>query len=1069
MSPIDWFAKHRVAANLLMWVIAIGGLLTLPTITREVFPDVTPDLVTVSVAYPGASPGEVESTIVERIEEQLDGLVGVRRLTSTAGEGTGQVILELSNSADPQRTLEDVKTRVDALASLPDGAEEPIVERPLIRRQVVNIAIFGDVKEKALKSTAERVRDEVAALPEITNVEVFGARADEITVEVSEASLRRHQLTFDDVTGSIARASLDLPGGILRTEAGDVRLRTFGQARTEEEFARLPLLTRPDGTRLSLGDVANIDDGFEEAEQDLRFEGRPAILVRVYRVGSQSALEISEAVRDYVDETAARLPVGVSMSVYDDSSRILRGRLETLTRNARSGLILVLVSLTLFLKPRLAFWVSAGIPISFLGALWLMPTFDATLNLVSLFGFILVLGILVDDAIVVGENVHRHQQAGGKDRMKATIAGTREVAAPVVFGVLTTIVAFTPMLFVDGAAGDIWRQIPIVVIAALLFSLVKCFWVLPAHLGHEGRFNLRLPKALGFVERIPERVGAGLDHWVERRFRPLLERILAARYETLATAAALVLIAGSAIAGGWIRFTFFPPIEGDKVVASFSLPPGTAIETTRQTVSRLEASARAVTARFAASPANAGAVETVVAAVGLDLGRGGGSSLATAPAKNIGSVEVSLGPAEAREVSTREYARAWREATGSIPGIEELTFSSDLFSAGEPIDIELRGTDVDSLRAVATSLGAELARRPGVRDVRDSYRASKNELALRLKKQAEGLGLSVADLARQVRQAFLGEEVQRIARDGQDVKVMVRYPESERRALGDVERLRIRTPEGEAVALSVVADIEMGEGPASIQRADGARVVNVRADVDASVTSAGEVIADLRANVLPGLLEAYPGVRYALEGEQREQRESLSDLGRGFLFALIAIFALLAIPLRSYAQPLLVMATIPLGAVGAIAGHALLGLPLSFPSVIGVVALSGVVVNDSLVLVDWANRGVKRGLSIHQAALEAGLSRFRPVFLTSLTTSLGLMPLLLEQSVQAQFLIPMAVSIAAGVLMATLVSLLVVPAAYLVLADLADLVGGERELVAGVAAGLSEGGAEGVVDGAVGR
>ncbi len=1046
-SPIEWFARHRVAANLLMGVIAVGGLLTLPSITREVMPDITPDLVTIQVAYPGADPGEIESTIVERIEERLDGLVGVRRVTSTASEGVGQVILELTSRADPQRTLEDVKTRVDAIASLPEGAEEPIVERPLIRRQVINVAVSGRLGERLLKQTAERIRDDLAALPEVTNVEVFGARADEITIEVSEAAMRRHQLTFDEVSGAVRRASLDLPGGVLKTQAGDVRLRTFGQARSEEEFARLPLLTRSDGMRLAVGDVARIEDGFEESERSLRFDGEPALLVRVYRVGSQSALEISEAVKAYVAEAEARLPAGVSLRVYDDDARILRGRLETLTRNAQSGLLLVLFCLALFLRVRLAFWVSAGIPISFLGALWLMPGFDATLNLVSLFGFILVLGILVDDAIVVGENVHRHQsdEKAGRDRMSATIAGTREVAAPVVFGVLTTIVAFAPLLFVEGAAGVIWRQIPVVVIAALFFSLVKCFWVLPAHLGRTSRF--RAPKALSLLDRIPDRVGAALDRWVARRFSPFLERALEARYVTLATAAALVLICFGAVTGGWVRFNFFPPIEGEQVVASFSLPPGTPVAITEETVARLETSARRVAADLGgdmADPTGTGPVESIVAAVGQDLGGGGRTSLGVAPAPHVGSVEVSLGPPDSRGVSAREFAQIWRERTGVIPGLEELTFSADLFSAGDPIDVELYGSDVEALREVALGMADALERRAGVSDVRTSYRASKNELELRLRRQAEGLGLSVADLARQVRQAFFGEEVQRIARGGEDVKVMVRYPLVERRALGDVESLRIRTPEGDAVPLSIVADVQMGEGPATIRRADGARVVNVQADVDVAVTSAGEVLAELEAEILPRLLAAHPGVRYGLEGEQREQRESLAGLGRGFVFALIAIFALLAIPLHSYAQPLLVMATIPLGAVGAVAGHAALGLPLSFPSVIGIVALSGVVVNDSLVLVDWANRGIGKGLDARQAALEAGRSRFRPVFLTSLTTCLGLMPLLLEQSVQAQFLIPMAVSIAAGVVAATAVSLLVVPAAYLALDDLRRLTVGVR-------------------------
>jgi multidrug efflux pump subunit AcrB len=1035
MRPIEWFAHHRVAANLLMWIVAIGGLLTMPTITREVFPDVTPDLVTVRVAYPGAAPDEIESTIVERIEERLDGLLGVRRITSNAREGLGEIIVELTSRADPQRALEEIKTRVDAIESLPENVERPIVERPLIRMHVVNVAVAGDVDERALKMAAERIRDDLVSLPEITNVEIFGARADAITIEVSESSLRRHQLTFSEVANAVRGSSVDLSGGVLRTESGDVRLRTFGQARTRDEFAALPLVTRADGTRLALGEVANIEDGFEESERELRYAQQPTLLVRVYRVGSQSALTIADSVRDYVDRASASLPEGVSLYVYDDNSRILRGRLDTLTRNAQSGLVLVLVCLALFLRPRLAFWVSAGIPVSFLGALWLMPTLGATLNLVSLFAFILVLGILVDDAIVVGENVHRRQQADGTDRLGAAIEGTRQVAAPVVFGVLTTVVAFSPLLFVEGASGVIWRQIPVVVIAALLFSLVKSFWVLPAHLGHAGRVRLRLPRALGFLDTLPYRVGGGLERFVERRFRPLLEAALETRYATLAAAVALVLVCGSAIAGGWIRFTFMPPIEGEKVVASFSLAPGTAFETTRSTVRHLEESARRVGARLALDPADANAIEGIAAAVGQDLGGGGSGALPSAPSSNIGSVEVLLAAADARAVTAREFGRLWREETGLIAGAEALSFSSDLFSAGSPIDIELRGTDVEALRAVASHLRAELAERPGVFDVRDSYRASKNELELRLTREAEALGLSVADLARQIRQAFLGEEVQRLSRGGEDVRVVVRAPEDERRAVGDVEALRIRTPEGDAVPLSVVADVRMGEGPASIRRADGARVVNVLADIDTQITSAGAVLTDLEANVLPKLLAQAPGVRYALEGEQREQRESLAAIGRGFVFALIVIFALLALPLRSYAQPLLVMSTIPLGAVGAVFGHVVLGLPLSFPSVIGIVALSGIVVNDSLVLVDWANRRKRDGLDARAAAIDAGVTRFRPVFLTSLTTFLGLLPLLLEQSVQAQFLIPMAVSISAGVLMATAVSLVLVPAAIVVLDD----------------------------------
>jgi multidrug efflux pump subunit AcrB len=1024
-DPIAWFASHRVAANLLMLGIVVGGLLTLPTITREVFPDITPEILTVRVAYPGASPDEVEATVVTRIEDAVEGLIGVRRVTSTASEGSALVTAELFTDADPSRVLAELKARIDAIPSFPEETDKPVVEWPLIRRQVINVAVSGDAGERTLKDTAERVRDEIAALEGITHVEVSGARRDEISIEVSESALRRHRLSFDQLAEAVRRFSLDLPGGTLKTSGGEIRLRTLGQARSQSEFEDLVLLSRGDGTRLLLGDVAAVRDGFEESDRDTRFDGEPTVLVRVFRVGSQSALAISETVQGYVAEAREAMPAGVSLTTWDDDARVLRGRIDTLTRNARSGLLLVLLSLTLFLKPRLAFWVSAGIPVAFLGALWLMPLAGATLNVVSLFAFILVLGILVDDSIVVGENVHRAQQqrAPGESLLEATVRGTREVATPVTFGVLTTVVAFTPLLLVPGAAGTIWKQIPVVVIAALLFSLVKCYFVLPAHLGHPGRVRLpgRLTAALDVV---PRRVGAGLERFVERIYRPLLERALAARGATLALALASVLVSFAAVGGGWLRTTFFPPVEADRVVASFELPPGTPFERTVAAVQQLEAAAEAVRAEVEADR-GVPVVEHVLGAAGQRLNRGSRASFDGGSGSNVGSVEVALVSAEARGVTAAEFARRLREATGPIPDAVELTFSSELFSAGSPIDIELRGRDVEALGAVAGALREELAAYPGVRDVRDSFREGKRELELRLRPGAETLGLSVADLGRQVRQAFYGEEVQRLARNGEDVKVMVRYPEAE-----------------DAVPLSVVAEVTSTYGPTSIRRADGARVVNVVADVDLSKTSAREVLGDIEGRFLPEVLSAYPGITYALEGEQREERESLSGLGRNSLFALLVIFTLLAIPLRSYAQPLVILATIPLGAVGAIAGHAILGLPISFSSVIGMVALAGIVVNDSIVLVDWANRLRRQGRDVGAAVRGAATSRFRPILLTSLTTSLGLLPLLLEQSVQAQFLIPMAVSIAVGVLAATAVSLLVVPAAYLVIEDLRSLVGG---------------------------
>jgi multidrug efflux pump subunit AcrB len=1031
-DPIKWFARHRVAANLLMVAIMVGGLFTLPRITREVFPDITPDLVTVRVVYPGATPQEVEETIVERIEEAIEGVAGIRRILSSSSEDAALVTAELFTDADPQRALNEIENRVAAIPSFPEQAERPIVERPLVRRQVINVAVSGAVGERTLKEVAERVRDEIAALDGITQVDLANVRADEISIEVSETALRQYRLTFDEVANAVRRFSIDLSGGSLKTQGGEIRLRTLGQARNESEFEAIVLRSRADGTQLTIGDVAVVRDGFEDSDREARFDGEPTALVRVFRVGDQSALAISEAVKTYVEQASAGLPAGVHLETWDDDARVLRGRIDTLVRNARSGLLLVLLALTLFLRPRLGFWVAAGIPVAFLGALWVMPAADVSLNVVSLFAFILVLGILVDDSIIVGENVYARQEADPEDPVGAAVKGTREVAIPVTFGVLTTVVAFAPLLFVPGAAGEIWRQIPV-------FSLVKCFFVLPAHLGHASRVRLRAPAKLRRCgSAVLDRVGTGLERFVERRYTPLLDGVLRARWTMLALSLAAVLVAVGAVGGGWIRQTFFPPVEGDEVVASFVLPPGSPFAHTRRAVAQLEAAAQEV--RLELERAEGGPiVEHVLASAGENPTRNNPrGSFAAAAASNTGSVQVALTSAEERDVTAAEFARRWRRAAGVVPDAEELSFSSSLFNAGDPIDIELRGDDVEVLRSVAADVREELATYPGVRDVRDSFRAGKEELELRLRPDAAPLGLSVADLAQQVRQAFYGEEVQRISRDGEDVKVMVRYPTGGRDSRGDFENLRIRTPAGDEVPLSVVAEVRRVEGPASIRRADGERVVNVVADVDIERTSAAEVLGDLQAHVLPELLGP-AGVRYSLEGEQREQRESLSGLGRNLAFALFVIFALLAVPLRSYAQPLVVMSTIPLGAVGALGGHALLGLPLSFSSVVGMVALAGVLVNDSLVLVDWANRRRRDGLDVEAALRQAGRSRFRPIFLTSLTTCLGLTPLLLERSVQAQFLIPMAVSIAFGVAAATVISLLVVPAAYLALEDLKRL------------------------------
>jgi multidrug efflux pump subunit AcrB len=1052
-GPIAWFARNRVAANLLMLLILVSGLLTLTRIREEVFPEFDVDVVTVSVAHPGAAPVDVEEGICVRIEEELQGLDGVKRITSTAAEGLGVVTVELLRDADPRKVLDDVKARVDAIDTLPDEAESPIVQQPVLRKQVLNVAVHGDADERTLKAVGERVRDDVAALPGITQVELANAREHEIAIEVSEVALQRWGLTFDDVAAAVRRGSLDLPGGQLRTRAGEILLRTKGQALRGPDFESLVLLTRPDGTRLLLGDVARVVDGFDETERVARFDGEPTVLVQVFRVGEQSALDVSRAVREYVASAQAGLPEGLRATVWQDDAEILRSRLDTLVRNGRSGLILVFLVLALFLRLRLALWVSLGVPVAFLGAIALLPLLDISLNLLSLFGFIVVLGIVVDDAIVVAENIHAHRERG-KSALRAAIDGSLEVSTPVTFAVLTSVVAFLPMAFVPGTTGKIWRVIPIIVIACLLFSLIESKLILPAHLSR----GLGRPQAPGRgIAGAWRRFQSGFAGLVERSalnaYRPSLERALRWRYATVAGSFALFLLTVGFVGGGWVKLVFMPPVEADFVFANLSMPQGTPVETTEQAVARLEAAARELAAEIDGSEpgGGTGVFRHVLASVGEQPERGahqanGGGLPGSFVGAHLGEVTIELAPSEARDVTSAEVARRWRERVGEIPGALELELTSDLFSAGEALNVQLMGPDLDELQAVASELKARLAARPGVVQVADSFRAGKQEARLRVRPEAEALGLSQAVLARQVRQAFHGEEAQRVQRGRDEVKVMVRYPRSGRSSLEDLEGLRVRTAGGAAVPFGTVARAEIGRGHEAIRRADRRRAINVTAEVEGEDVNANEVSAWVTGAVLPEILAEHPRVTWSLEGERREQADVLGGLFRGFGLALFAIYALMAIPFKSYLQPLVVMSAIPLGLVGAVGGHVIMGHDLSVLSLCGMVALAGVVVNDSLVLVDHVNRRRREGVEVMEALRTAGVARFRPILITSLTTFAGLTPLMLERSMQAQFLVPMAISLAFGVVFATFISLVLVPSLYAIMEDLvaaADrLVGG---------------------------
>ncbi len=1041
---VAWFAANPVAANLLLILIVMGGVVTIPGIRREVLPDLTADAVSIRVEYRGAAPAEVETAICIRVEEQLQGIDGIKRVTSTASEGLCTTVAEADLHADMRQVLDDVKRQIDAIDTFPEEAEKPDIHRVTIAAKVVEVALSGNTDEKTLAAVGRRVRDEISALPGVTRVDLKDAPDYEVSIELSEESMRRHGLSFDAVARAVRRSSIDLPGGSVKTRAGEVLLRTKGQAYRAADFARIPVRTRADGTRLRLGDIAEIVDGFADVDQWARFNGDPAVVIRVFRVGQQNALEIASTVRAYVDEENLRLPDGLALTVWYDRTNLLRSRLTTLIENGRSGFFLVLVVLSLFLRLRVAFWIVFGLPLCFLGTLWLMPTFGVTINSNSAFAFILVLGILVDDAIVIGENIFTHHEQRGWT-LDAAIAGVQEVAVPVTFGVLTTAVAFAPILLSPGPMGRLMHPIPICVLLALGFSLIESMLILPSHLAHgsdkdpdQARFRFQR-----IWRGVQDRIDGGLRRFIDRVYRPGLDLCIEWRYTTVSVALTGLLLTSGLLASGWLHFAFMEKLGGEHAIATIELPVGTPARVTAERVMHLERTAQEITAELREEYGEP-VVEHLYTSIGEirwgDKQSTLGDGLLGA---NIGEVVLVLTHEEERSVPAETVVGRWRDRVGSIAEAE-LDFTADLISAGDPINIELRGNDLDGLRAASNELRAELARYPGIIDVSDSFRGGKRELRLDILPSAQPLGLTLSNLARQVRQAFYGEEVQRIQRERDDVRVMLRYPRKQRQSIAAVENMFIRTPAGDEVPFHTVAEVREGVGFAAIARTNRQRTVNVIGDVDLETGNANEVVADLERGFLPELMRRYTDVRYGLEGEQREQAETMGALGRGAVLALLAIYALLAIPLRSYIQPLLIMMAIPFGLIGAVIGHIVLGHILSMSSVMGMVALAGVVVNDSLVLVSYINQRRDRGVGLRDAIRDSGAARFRPILLTSLTTFAGLIPILSDFSFQTKLLKPMAISLAFGVLFATLVTLILVPATYAMLEDVREALGHRR-------------------------
>ena len=1046
---IAWFANNGVVANLLMLIIILMGVMAIFTVNQEVFPEFEAEMISVSVPYRGAAPEEVEEAVSVRLEESIQGLEGVKRITSTSSEGSASLMVEVETGYDLREVLDDVKARVDAISTFPLETEEPVVQEMLIRMQVINVSLYGDTDELTLKLLGERVRDEIVALDGISQADLKSIRPYEIAIEVSEDTLRRYDLTFDDVARAVRRSSIDLPGGSVDSDSGEILLRTEGQAYTGEEYENLTLLTRADGSRLRLADVATVIDGFEETDQWSRFDGQPAVMVQVYRVGDENAPDVSETVRDYVREAGNRMPPGISIATWQDTSVLLEDRTNMLLRNGFTGLILVFIVLTLFLRMRLAIWVAIGIPVAFLGSLATMPFTGMTINMMTLFAFILVLGIVVDDAIIIAERIHYRQDKTGEG-LKGAILGTQEVAIPVIFGVLTTIAAFSPFMMVPGMMGNFTRAIPLIVVPVLLFSLIESQFVLPYHLSH------RAPKQSGKKPNLVVRAWNGffdgfthmLEWFVRAIYTPVLRLAIDWRYLTASIAVASLVLTAGLVYGGLVEFVFMPEMDSDNIIVTLTMPEETPAEITARAIENIENAALELGEDLEVEYGYP-LITHVLSSVGeqpsasLNPMAGG-----VAPSRAfLGEVNIELIPGDARPLSSAQLGSRLRERVEPIPGVVELAYGTDLMVAGKPIDVQLAGPDIDELRVVAAEVRSRLAEYPGVIDITDSFRGGKPEIELTIRPSAEPLGLSLQDLGRQVRQGFFGEEAQRIQRGRDDVRVMVRYPAEERDSVGDLEYMRIRTPDGGQVPFGTVAEAEIGRGFSSIRRVDRQRAINVTADVDGEVGNAAVILFDFVANHMPDILVAHPQVTYSFEGEQQMQDEFVGGLTRGFLIALFVIFALLAIPFRSYLQPLIVMSAVPFGLVGAVIGHAIFGIELNFMSVMGMVAVAGVVVNDSLVLVHFVNRGVSKHGSLKDAVVQAGAARFRPILLTSLTTTAGVTPLMLETSLQAQFMIPMAVAMASGVLFATVITLLLVPSVYLILEDVKAVFGLQSHLV----------------------
>jgi multidrug efflux pump subunit AcrB len=1046
-SVIAWTVRNTPAMNVLVVAVMVVGWISFSTMRREVFPEFDLEMALVSVTYPGATPEEVEEGICQKVEEACRSVVGIKKITSVAREGMGYCVFEMNEDVDdPQRVVSEIRSEVERIPSFPELAEDAKVEQVTLRTPAIKVGVLappdanGDERsELELREVAERVRDDLLALPTVSAVNIAGGKDYELTIEISEETLRKHGLTLKQVADIVRRENLELPGGTIRSEGGEVLLRGKNKKYVGSEIAKIPLVTLPDGLALTVGDLGTVRDGFADVAGKNRINGRQGLAVSVDRSAGEDLLAMVAAVKGYVGEV--KLPPGYELVTWADASVDVRERLDMLLSNGTQGLLIVFVILALFFDLKIGFWVAMGVPVSMLGTGALMYGADQTLNMLSMFAFLMAVGIDVDDAIVVSDNVERHRRMG-KGPIQAAIDGTAEIVPSVVSGVMTTVITFLPLLFVSGVMGKFIAVMPFAFIATLLVSLSEAIFVLPGHLAHENSFVLRvfqflctplkpLAPVLKFCQRSCD---DGLKWFVKRAYAPALEWSIDNRWVVLAGAASILILAVGLIRSGTTPFKLFPKVDAKRLQAKIVYPDGTPSSVTEEGIARVERALDETAKRLSAG--GRPLVTFVHASVGSFETQGKPGAEQKFSGSHLGAVSVELEDAVNRTIDSETFISEWRKTTGQLPGADSVIFASEnIGPAGKSIEFKLlAASDEDAVRQLESAVErakAWLAEYPGVIDIDDDSRPGKWEYQMKIKPRAETLGVSLAEVASTVRGCFYGEEVMRLQRGRHEVKLMVAYPREERRTFTVLDDVRVRGTDGIDRPLGEVADVTAARGYSEINRLGQKRSITITADIDANADiTPGQIIADLQQRLIPRFETDYPAVRVRWEGEQEQTNESLRSLGFGFLVSVFAMFVLLTIEFRSYLQPLLILTAIPFGAAGAVFGHALMGMPLSLFTMFGVVALAGIVVNDSIVLIDFINARVREGRPLHMAIREAGCVRFRPVFLTSITTVGGLLPLLFDKSFQAQFLIPMAAAMTFGEMVTTVLILIMIPVAY---------------------------------------